>query len=381
MNLFGKENNSADKKRDQISRKSFLKGLGTLAVSGGVVGASGYLFSTDADAKKNVAVNNTASKKAGIAPAKVKLDTDRVAADPTDIPAPIRRNHSITHEVTLETSEVVAEIEPGVSFKYMTFNGQIPGPMIRVRQGDTVRLTLKNVGNSMVHNIDLHAVYGTGGGAENTRVAPGQSRTIEFKTMYPGAFIYHCAVTNMDYHISSGMFGMIVVEPKEGLPKVDQEIYLGQNEIYTDKKTGEKGFHNFSFDNMAAENPTYVLLNGEKHALTDAVHGAIKAQSGQKVRVFMVNGGPNLTSSFHPIGNVWTKAWNEGAVLSTPSQYVQTLPVPPGSTAVLEMDLPLAQKVKLVDHALSRVARKGMLGIIDVKGDPRPDIFNPNVNV
>lgn len=370
--MFGSNNNEDSVTEKRISRKSFLKGLGTAAVAGGVVGTSGYFFGSGKDG------SGESAKAAVSAPAtpSMKPEVKRIAADPNKLPKPIRRNHAITHDITLETSEVVAEIESGVTFRYMTFDHQVPGPMIRVRQGDTVNLTIKNTGKSMVHNIDLHAVYGTGGGAEDTRVAPGQSRTIRFKTMYPGAFVYHCAVTNVDYHISSGMFGMIVVEPHEGLPKVDRELYFGQHEIYTDKKTGQKGFHNFSFDNMAAENPTYVLLNGEKHAITDSRHGAVNVKAGETARVFFVNGGPNLTSSFHPIGNVWSKAWIEGALANDPMKYIQTLPVAPGSSAVFEMDFPLAQSIKLVDHALSRVARKGMLGIISVKGAARSDIFS-----
>lgn len=303
----------------------------------------------------------------------------RVAADPLDLPAPIRRSAPMHHDITLETHEVTAEIEPGVTFSYMTFGGRIPGPMIRVRQGDTVALTLKHGSGVMPHNIDLHAVYGPGGGADATMVNVGESKTIRFQARYPGAFIYHCAVAGvLDFHISSGMFGMIVVEPEEGLPPVDREYYLGQHELYTDKPTGEKGQHTFSFDAMTAEDPTYVLLNGEKYGLTAGARGAMPAKVGETARIFFVNGGPNLTSSFHPIGNVFTRVWREGGLLNTPERYLQTVQVAPGSTAVAELEFPVPGDVKLVDHALSRVARKGMLGVIAVDGPEQPEVFDPN---
>jgi len=308
------------------------------------------------------------------------VTADRVAADPTKIPGPVDWKEPKHHQITLETVEVIAEIEPGVTFSYMTFGGQVPGPMIRVRQGDTIEFTLTNrAGNIMSHSIDLHAVYGPGGGAVATTVSPGQSNGMIFKAMYPGAFIYHCAVPNLDFHISSGMFGMIVVEPPEGLPAVDHEFYLGRNEVYTDLAAGTKGHHNFGFEAMQHEDPTYVLLNGEKYALTPDRRGAIKVKVGETARIFFVCGGPNMSCYFHPIGNIWTKAWREGALLNDPERYVQTMTVPPGSCGVFELEFPVPGQVKLVDHAITRVVSKGMLGIIEVEGEDQPDIFNPTL--
>jgi len=196
-------------------------------------------------------------------------DVDRIAADPTDIPGPIDRSSSPTVEVELETAEVVAEVEPGVNHTYMTFDEQVPGPMIRVRQGDTVEMTVTNrEGNSMPHNVDLHAVRGPGGGGEASLVSPAETKSFRFEATDPGAFIYHCAVPQLDYHISRGMFGLILVEPPEGLPEVDHEFYFGQNELYTTGDADEEGHHDFDFEAMTAENPTYVLMNGEKYAIT-----------------------------------------------------------------------------------------------------------------
>jgi nitrite reductase (NO-forming) len=306
---------------------------------------------------------------------------ESVAADPTDVPDPIDRDEPKHHDVTLTAKEVTAKVEDGVTFNFMTFDGQVPGPMLRVRQGDTMSFTMENLPeNARPHNVDMHAIYGTGGGSVASTAAPGESNGYDFTARYPGAYIYHCAVPNMDQHISAGMFGMILVEPKEGLPEVDHEFYFGQHELYTDKSTGESGHHRFDMDAMAREDPTYVLLNGEKYAYAAAKHGPLKASVGETARVYLVVGGPNLSSNFHPIGNVWTEAYRDGS-LGRPEEHIQTMKVPPGSCMVGEMDLPVPERIKLVDHALSRVARKGLLAEIDVTGEKKPETFDPSPDV
>lgn len=349
------------------SRREMLQVLGL----GGTTAVAGCLGTSNPEATEvaSDSVLDAAEKRA----------TESVAADPRELPDPIDRDSPETVEIELEIQEVVSEIEEGKTFKFLTYNGQVPGPMVRVRQGDTVEFNMVNPPESdMSHNVDFHAIYGTGGGAEATNVQPDQSSGMLFQARYPGAFIYHCAVPNLDQHISAGMFGLIVVEPPEGLPSVDREFYLGQHEVYTDTTTGEKGHHNFNFESMTAESPNYVLLQGGKAALTSNRVGPIKANVGETARVFFVNGGPNLTSNFHPIGNVWTKAWREGAIASEPERFVQTCAVPPGSCGIFEMEFPVPETIKLVDHALSRVARKGMLGEIKVEGEARPQVYNPN---
>jgi nitrite reductase (NO-forming) len=259
--------------------------------------------------------------------------------------------------------------------------------MIRVRQGDTVDLTLESPsGNALPHNVDLHAVYGTGGGAAATTVAPGEENAVRFRAEYPGAFIYHCAVPNLDMHISAGMFGMILVEPEGGLPEVDRELYFGQHEVYTDGEAGQEGKHSFDMNAMKNETPTYVLLNGEKYAWAAANRGPIEVQQGERVRVFMVDGGPNLSSNFHPIGNVWSRAYRDGGLPENgdfeayADKNIQTMTVPPGSCMIGEMETPVPERIKLVDHALSRVARRGMLAEVDVLGDEREDVFDPDAH-
>lgn len=370
MKTHNNRNNKSNKKTKGYSRRKFMRNTGGAVLGGGLLSAFGFPFSSQAAPVAGKTQANTPDLSS------LPL-ADRIAADPTDIPGPINRNTPKTHQIELTTKEMTAEIEDGIKFHYMTFGGKVPGPLIRVRQGDTVELTLtSDQNNVMLHNIDLHAVYGTGGGANDTYVTPGSSETIEFKAMYPGAFIYHCAVPRLDYHISSGMYGMIVVEPKEGLPEVDHEFYFGQNEVYLDGDPGQKGIREFNFDAMKDENPAYVLLNGEKNAITGEGRGPVKVKKGETARVFLVNGGPNLTSSFHPIGNVFTKAWREGAVMSNPERYVQTMPVAPGSCGVFEMEFPVPETIHLVDHALSRVAHKGMKGNIVVEGEPEKGIYN-----
>ncbi|SHH03557.1 copper-containing nitrite reductase [Halobaculum gomorrense] len=353
------------------TRRTTLKALGTGAGGAALAGCS----ANAPTAEQTETARETTERTSG------KPTARRVAADPTDIPDPIDRDTSKTVQVELTAKEVRAEIEPGVVFDYMTFDGQIPGPMVRVRQGDTVEFSLTNASsNAMPHNVDFHAVYGTGGGNVATTAAPGTENGMRFEARYPGAFIYHCAVPNLDYHISSGMFGMILVEPKEGLPAVDREFYFGQHEVYTDKPAGEKGRHSFDIDAMKAEDPTYVLLNGQKYAITPDNLGAVTAETGETVRVFMVDGGPNLNSNFHPIGNVWTEAYRDGGLAGRPERYLQTVNVPPGSCMVGTLDLPVPEHIKLVDHALSRVARKGMMGVISVEGEEKPGVFDPSPN-
>ena len=350
-----------------MSRRAFFQAVG------GAAAGSAIVFPA-------VEVRGAQPSTQAPAPPKLPVVT-RVAANPTAIPGPIRRSHAVHHNLTLTVREVLAEIEPDVRFWYMTFDGQVPGPLLRIRVGDTVRLTLQNPrGNIMAHSVDLHAVYGPGGGAAALLAGPGEAKSLYFKALYPGSFVYHCAVGDLDFHIASGMYGMILVEPEGGLPPVTREFYLGQHEMYVADAAGPQGFHAFNFDALLRENPTYVLLNGQKHAVTPDGYGALKAKVGETVRIFFVNGGPNLLSSFHPIGNVWTRVWVNGSFKSATDAYMQTVAVPSGSTLVADLALPVPGQVKLVDHAITRVVRKGMLGVIDVAGPAQPQIFRPEAS-
>ena len=310
-----------------------------------------------------------------------EVDLDRIAADPADVPPPVDWTEPRRHEITLVTEEYTATVADGVTFDYMTYEGQVPGPMIRVRRGDTIHLRFEVPDdlNAHPHNVDFHAVYGPGGGAEHTTLAPGDDAAeIEFTTEYPGIHIYHCAVPNMDQHISAGMFGAILVEPEGGLDPVDREFYLGQHEIYTQGSLGESGHHSFSFDRMQAEDPTYVVFNGTPYAFTEDRFGPLQAETGETIRVYFANGGPNLTSAWHPIGNVWSRLYRDGDLLSDPAQFVETVPIAPGTVVAGEMETPVPGPIKIVDHALSRAGRRGALGVIDVDGEADSDIYDPD---
>jgi len=303
-----------------------------------------------------------------------------IARDPTDIPPPITRRTPQKVRVDLETIEVEARLSDKSTYTFWTFNGRVPGPFVRVRVGDTVEVHLKNNENStMMHNVDFHAATGPGGGAGATSANPGEGKMVTFKALNPGLFIYHCAVPPVAMHISSGMYGMILVEPENGLPKVDREFYVVQGEIYTEEAFGTPGLLTQSYDKLIAETPTHFIFNGHVGALTE--HYPLKAKVGETVRIFFGVGGPNYTSSFHVIGEIFDRAYQYGAVLSPPMESVQSISVPPGSANIVEFKLEVPGRFVLVDHALSR-AEKGLAGYLIVEGDKNPEIFDapPNDN-
>lgn len=369
MDKQDKGNLSTDK--TIMTRSRFLQTAGLMAASGALLNFTGC--KQPAGDNANTAAKGDTTAAAATGP---KIRPVRVAADPVKMPPPVDWRTPRTHKIRMVSKEMIGEIRPGILFRYMTFDGQVPAPLIRVRQGDTVDLTL--VGdkkNHNPHNVDFHSCYGTGGGADFLNVGPGQEKRIRFKTMDPGAFIYHCAVPDLDYHIASGMFGLILVEPKDGLPKVDREFYLGQNDMYIKMPPDDNTPAEFDYDRLLAENPNFVVLNGAFNGITAQRFGPMKAQKGETVRIYFVNGGPNLISSFHPIGNVWSKHWPQGSLANKPLELMQTVQVNPGSCSILEMYLPVPETIHLADHSITRTARKGLLADIEVTGTPEPDIF------
>ncbi|MBI4257551.1 MAG: nitrite reductase, copper-containing, partial [Thaumarchaeota archaeon] len=294
-----------------------------------------------------------------------------IAKDPTQIPPPIARTQPTTVKITLIAQELTAEIADGTSFTFWTFNNTVPGPLIRVMEGDLVELTLINPPESKQgHNIDLHAVNGPGGGAAVTNVAPGESKTFRFKALNPGSYIYHCAFAPPYLHIAHGMYGVIVVEPVGGLPKVDKEFYVVQGEWYTNGKFGEKGHQEFSLDKALAEHPEYLTFNGHVDALTKTFN--MTAKVGDTVRIFFGVGGPNIGSNFHVIGEIFDKVYT-----GSPDTYImneETWYVPPGSASIFEFKIDVPGRYILVDHALFRLA-KGLVGFLYGEGAENPDIF------
>lgn len=301
------------------------------------------------------------------------VTVNEISRAASDVPPPITRTAPTTVVVTLETKEVVAKLDDGQTYSYWTFDGTVPGPMLRVRVGDTVELHLKNAsGDQMPHSIDLHAVNGPGGGATATQVSPGKEAKFSFKALNPGLYVYHCATGPIPMHIINGMFGMILVEPVGGLPKVDHEYYVMQSELYTTTPFGTPGHHEFSNDKMLAESPDYVLFNGRVGALTGA--GALKAKVGETVRIYFGVGG-FVDSNFHVIGEIFDRVYPEGA-LAQPLQNVQTTLVPAGGATAVEFTLNVPGRYLLVDHALPRALNKGAIGYLEVAGAPDPSIFD-----
>ncbi len=290
----------------------------------------------------------------------------------TDVPPPTARKAPATVRVDLETREVVGELADGVFYRYWTFNGTVPGPMLRVREGDTVELRLKNSADSQnPHSIDLHAATGPGGGGVLTQAKPGEEKVISFKALNPGLYVYHCATPHVPTHVANGMYGLILVEPKEGLPPVDREFYVVQGEWYTAGQTGEKGFQAFSGDKMQREAPEYVTFNGKVNGLTGA--NALKALVGERVRIYF-GVGAFLPSSFHVIGEIFDKVYPEGA-LRDPIRDVQTTAVPAGGAAAVEFTLDVPGRYILVDHSLTRTLDKGAAGFLEVEGPENPAVF------
>jgi nitrite reductase (NO-forming) len=290
-----------------------------------------------------------------------------------DLPGPIMRRAPQVVRIDLETREVLGRLADGASYKYWTFNGKVPGPMVRARVGDTVEVTLKNAPDSvMMHNIDFHAVTGPGGGGGATMAMPGETKGFSFKALKPGLYVYHCAAPMVSQHIANGMYGMILVEPEEGLAPVDHEFYVVQGEIYTDEALGAKGELNESLEKLLAEQPEYYVMNGAFKALTG--DRRMKAKVGETARIYFGVGGPNKTSSFHVIGEIFDRAWPLGSLGGAPVNDVQTLSVAPGAAAVVELKFEVPGVYSLVDHALSRVER-GDAAVIEVTGPEAPDVF------
>ncbi|MEO6925080.1 MAG: copper-containing nitrite reductase [Rhodanobacter sp.] len=296
-----------------------------------------------------------------------------VLTSPPHVPPPIHRNYPAKVIVELEVVEKEMQISEGVSYTFWTFGGTVPGSFIRVRQGDTVEFHLKNAPDSkMPHNIDLHGVTGPGGGAASSFTAPGHASQFTFKALNQGLYVYHCATAPVGMHIANGMYGLILVEPPEGLSKVDHEYYVMQGDFYTTGKYREKGHQPFDMEKAIDENPTYVLFNGKEGALTG--DQALTAGVDQSVRLFVGNGGPNLISSFHVIGEIFDKVQQEGG--THPQENVQTTLIPSGGAATVEFHTQVPGSYVIVDHSIFRAFNKGALAILKVDGPENKAIYS-----
>jgi nitrite reductase (NO-forming) len=244
------------------------------------------------------------------APTVVEADISR---DPTDLPPQLAKREPQTVRVDLLSVEVEGRLAEGTTFGYWTFNGKVPGPFVRVRVGDTVDIHLKNsADSSLMHSVDFHAVTGPGGGSAVLQVGPGEEKSMTWKALVPGLYVYHCATPMVAEHIANGMYGLILVEPEGGLPSVDREFYVMQGEIYTGEPFGKHGSQEFSVEKLLSEHPEYFVFNGSVGAISK-LH-PLHANTGETIRIFFGVGGPNFTSSFHVIGEIFDKAYLLGGL-------------------------------------------------------------------
>ncbi len=307
------------------------------------------------------------------APDRAQGREDAVLADPPNVPPPINRNHPAKVIVKLETREVVKRLADGVEYTFWTFGGTVPGKFIRIREGDDVEFHLSNHPSSrMPHNIDLHAVTGPGGGAASSFTAPGHTSVFSFKALNRGLYVYHCATAPVGMHIANGMYGLILVEPREGMPKVDREYYVMQGEVYTLGKNGDPGLQPFSMEKAINEHPEYVVFNGAVGSLTG--DKAITAKTGETVRLYVGNGGPNLISSFHVIGETFDRVRIEGGDMVNSN--LQTTLIPAGGSAIAELRCEVPGTFILVDHSIFRTFNKGALGMLKVEGPENKALYS-----
>lgn len=320
---------------------------------------------------------SSATQAAAETPAGELPVIDAVTTHAPEVPPAIDRDYPAKVRVKMETVEKTMKMDDGVEYRYWTFDGDVPGRMIRVREGDTVEVEFSNNPSSTVpHNVDFHAATGQGGGAAASFTAPGRTSTFSFKALQPGLYIYHCAVAPVGMHIANGMYGLILVEPKEGLPKVDKEFYIVQGDFYTKGKKGAQGLQPFDMDKAIAEQPEYVVFNGHVGAI--AGDNALKAKAGETVRMYVGNGGPNLVSSFHVIGEIFDKVYVEGGKLI--NENVQSTIVPAGGSAIVEFKVDIPGSYTLVDHSIFRAFNKGALGQLKVEGAENPEIMTQKLS-
>lgn len=353
-------------------REIGMKGL--LRVVGAVtVGDSGALAGSQSDAGYTDSTHDMSAMAAPTQVAPAVADAVSIVHNPADVPPPVGDRGPMHHVVEMTAMEVDGILADGSTYRYMTFDGTVPGPMLRMRIGDTMEVRIKNeMQSTLPHSIDLHAVTGPGGGATSSFTAPGHETQFTFQALHPGTYIYHCATAPVGMHIANGMYGLIVVEPEQGFPPVDREFYVAQGDFYTTGDFREPGLQPFDMNRAIDEDPSYVLFNGRDGALVG--DHAMQAKVGEKVRIFFGNGGPNLVSSFHVIGEIFDHVYQEGAF--PPVRSVQTTLVPAGGATVTDFAVEVPGTYILVDHSIFRAFHKGAVGMLQVDGADAPLIYS-----
>jgi nitrite reductase (NO-forming) len=296
-----------------------------------------------------------------------------VAADP-DAPAytlfdpaapPLRSGRA--HEIELVIEEKPMTVAAGFVQQVWTFNGTVPGPAIRVKVGDTIRVTLRNPTSAAVsHSIDFHSSQ-VAWNDEMRSIAPGEELVYEWRADYAGVWMYHCGTSPALHHIANGMYGMVIVEPEDGLPSVDAEFAVVQSEWYLGPQ-GEPA--SLAKAAAAAPAPDYVVFNGVANQYLD---NPIEVGTGDRVRVFVLNAGPSIDSSFHVVGTIFSAVTKEGVHLvpgNDGSWGSQAVDLAPAQGAIVEFDMPEEGLYPMVTHAFNFVGR-GALGLFQAgDGDP-----------
>jgi copper-containing nitrite reductase len=290
-----------------------------------------------------------------------------------NVPPPITRRDPAVLEVDLAATHKVMPLNTFQSYGFWTFNDHVPGPFVRARVGDWLEVHISNTDTSgMPHNVDFHAATGPGGGALLLTVAPGQQHTAWLRMRVPGLFMYHCAVPPMIDHIANGMYGLILVEPTNGLARADREFYIMQSEFYTKPAAPDAKVLEYSHDRAMDEAPSFVVFNGQSGALLfkDALH----ANVGERVRIYFGNAGPNLISSFHVIGEIMDMVYRDGGLSDPPARGLQTTLVSPGAGAIIEFTPAVPGVYTFLDHSVSH-SEKGATGELDVGGTATADFY------
>ena len=273
-----------------------------------------------------------------------------------------------SHDIDLSVVEKTMTVAPGFVVAVWSFNGTVPGPVIRVKVGDTIRVHLKNPAtNKLPHSVDFHASQ-VAWNDEMTSINPGEEKLYEWKADYAGVWMYHCGTAPALHHIANGMYGMVIVEPKEGLPKVDREFALVQSEWYLGPQGEPASLTKAGSGNPA---PDFVVFNGVANQYKD---NPLEVPTGGTVRVFVLDAGPNIDSSFHIVGTIFNTVIKEGIQL-TPSNRghygSQAVDLSPAQGAIIEFTTPEDGLYPIVTHAFNFVGR-GALGLVQAGyGDPK----------
>jgi nitrite reductase (NO-forming) len=297
----------------------------------------------------------------------VQADPDAPKYTLHDAVAPARLGGEV-HDIDLVIEEKTMTVAEGFVQKVWTFGGTVPGPVIRVKVGDTVRIHLKNPTNAEVpHSIDFHSSE-VAMNDEMRSINAGEELIYEWKANYAGVWMYHCGTAPALHHIANGMYGMVIVEPREGLPAVDREFALVQSEWYLGPQGGLTSLEKAS---AAAPAPDYVVFNGVANQYKD---NPIQIGTGERVRVFVLNAGPSIDSSFHVVGAIFDTVIKEGVQLTrgNPGNYgSQAVDLSPAQGAIVEFQTAEDGLYAIVTHAFNFVSR-GALGLFQSgDGDPK----------